>query len=69
MTLYREKQGQVNHVQYRNLLIVSSVCEPSIFLGITISLLWPVIGSNVKVDVVALNWVAGVRKQIAAAFK
>ena len=38
--------------------------EPSIFLGITVSLLRPVIGSNVEIDVVALNWFADVRKQI-----
>ena len=43
--------------------------EPSIFLGIAVSLLRTVIGSNVEMDVVALNWVADVRKQIAAAFK
>ena len=43
--------------------------EPSIFRGIAVSLLRPVIGSNVEIDVVALNWVADVRKQIAAAFK
>jgi len=36
---------------------------------IAVSLLRPVIGSNVEIDVVALNWVADVRKQIAAAFK
>ena len=38
--------------------------EPSIFRGIAVSLLRPVIGSNVEIDVVALNWVADVRKQI-----
>ena len=43
--------------------------EPSIFRGIAVSLLRPVVGSNVEIDVVALNWVADVRKQIAAAFK
>jgi len=43
--------------------------EPSIFCGIAVSLLRPVIGSNVEIDVVALNWVADVRNQIAAAFK
>jgi len=37
--------------------------------GIAVSLLRPVISSNVKIDVVALNWVADVRKQIAAALK
>ena len=37
--------------------------EPSIFRGIAVSLLQPVIGSNVEIDVVALNWVADVRKQ------
>ena len=31
--------------------------EPSIFRGIAVSLLRPVIGSNVEIDVVALNWV------------
>ena len=39
--------------------------KPSIFCGIAVSLLRPVIGSNVEIDVVALNWVADVRKQIA----
>ena len=43
--------------------------EPTIFRDIAVSLLRPVIGSNVEIDVVALNWVADVRKQIAAAFK
>ena len=38
--------------------------EPSIFRGIAVSLLRPVIDSNVEIDVVALNWVADVRKQI-----
>ena len=42
--------------------------EPSIFRGIAVSLLRPVIGTNVEIDVVALNWFA-VRKQFAAAFK
>ena len=41
--------------------------EPSIFRGIAVSLLRPVIGSNVEIDVVALNWVADVRKQIRSA--
>ena len=54
---------------YRDLLIVLPMREPSIFRGIAVSLLRPVIGSNVEIDVVALNWVADVRKQIAAAFK
>ena len=40
--------------------------EPSIFRGIAVSLLRPVIGSNDEIDVVALNWVADVRNQIAA---
>ena len=40
--------------------------EPSIFRGIAVSLLRPVIGSNVQTDVVALNWFAHVRKQFAA---
>ena len=52
---------------YRDLLIVLPMREPSIFRGIAVSLLQPVIGSNV--DVVALNWFAHVRKQFAAAFK
>ena len=43
--------------------------EPSIFRGIAVSLLRPVIGSNVEIDAVALNWVADVCKQIAAPFK
>ena len=43
--------------------------EPSIFRGIALSLLRPVIGFNVEIDVVALNWFADVRKQIAVAFK
>ena len=51
--------------QYRNLLIVLPMREPSILRGIAVSLLRPVIGSNVEIDVVALNWVADVRKQIA----
>ena len=55
--------------EYRDLLIVLPMREPSIFRGIAVSLLRPVIGSNVEIDVVALNWVADVRKQIAAAFK
>ena len=54
---------------YRDLLIVLPMREPSIFRGIAVSLLRPVIGSNVEIEVVALNWVADVRKQIAAAFK
>ena len=52
--------------KYRDLLIVLPMREPSIFRGISVSLLRPVIGSNVEIDVVALNWVADVRKQIAA---
>ena len=59
----------LNSVVYRDLLIVLPMREPSIFRGIPVSLLRPVIGSNVEIDVVALNWVADVRKQIAAAFK
>ena len=43
--------------------------EPSIFRGIAVSLLRPVIGSNVEIDVIALNRFAHVRKQSAAAFK
>ena len=38
--------------------------EPSIFRGTAVSLLRPVIGSNVEIDVVALNWVADVRKRL-----
>ena len=34
--------------------------EPSIFRGIAVSLLQPVIGSNVEIDVVAQNWVADI---------
>ena len=49
--------------EYRDLLIVLPMREPSIFRGIAVSLLRPVIGSNVEIDVVALNWVADVRKQ------
>ena len=45
-------------VLYRDLLIVLPMREPSIFRGIAVSLLRPVIGSNVEIDVVALNWVA-----------
>ena len=56
-------------VLYRDLLAALPMCEPSIFRGIAVSLLRPVIGSNVEIDVVALNWVADVRKQIAGAFK
>ena len=40
--------------------------KSTIFRGISVSLLRPVIGSNVGIDVVALNWVADVHKQIAA---
>ena len=53
-----------NSSKYRNLLIVLPMHEPSIFRGIAVSLLRPVIGSNVEIDIVALNWVADVRKQI-----
>ena len=53
----------VNINKYRDLLIVLPMREPSIFRGIVVSLLRPVIGSNVEIDVVALNWVADVRKQ------
>ena len=56
-------------VLYRDLLIVLPMREPSIFRGIAVSLLRPVIGSNVEIDVVALNWFAHVRKQFAAGFK
>ena len=51
-------------IQYRDLLTVLPMREPSIFRGIAVSLLRPVIGSNVEIDVVALNWVADVRKQM-----
>ena len=51
-------------VLYRDLLIVLPMREPSIFRVIAVSLLRHVIGSNVEIDVVALNWVADVRKQI-----
>ena len=30
--------------------------EPSIFRGIAVSLFWLVIGSQIEIDVVALNW-------------
>ena len=56
-----------NTDKYRDLLIVLPMREPSIFRGIAVSLLRPVIGSNVEIDVVALNWVADVRKQIRSA--
>ena len=51
-------------VLYRHLLIVLPMREPSIFRGIAVSLLRPVVGSNVEIDVVAMNWIADVRKQI-----
>ena len=58
----------LNIAEYRDLLIVLPTREPSKFRGIAVSLLRPVIGSNVEIDVVALmnctNWVADVRKQI-----
>ena len=53
-----------NTTWYRDLLIVLPMREPSIFRGIAVSLLRPAIGSNVEIDVVALNWVAHERKQI-----
>ena len=56
-------------MQYRDLLIVLPMREPSIFRGIAVSLLRPVIGPNVEIDVIALNWFAHVRKQFAAEFK
>ena len=52
---------------YRDLLIVLPMRKLSIFRGIAVSLLRPVIGSNVEIDVVALNWVADVGKQICFA--
>lgn len=55
--------------KYRDLLIVLPMRERSIFRGIAVSLLRPVIDCNVETNVVALNWVADVRKQIVAAFK
>ena len=55
-------------MKYRDLLIVLPMREPSIFRGIAVSLLRPVIGSNVEIDVVALNWVADVRKQSSTVF-
>ena len=57
----------VNIIKYRDLLIVLPMREPSIFRGIAISLLRPVIRSNVEIDIVSLNWVADVRKQICFA--
>ena len=45
-------------IKYRDLLIVLPMREPSIFRGIAVSLLRPVIGSNVEIDVIALNWLA-----------
>ena len=54
---------------HRDLLIVLPMLEPSIFRGIDVSVLRPVIGSNVEIDVIALNWFAHVRKQFAAEFK
>ena len=62
-------------MKQHNVLIQKSIAiflpmhEQSIFRGIAVSLLRPVIGSNVEIDVVAPNWVADVCKQIAAAFK
>ena len=53
-----------NTTWYLDLLIVLPMREPSIFRGIAVSLLRPAIGSNVEIDVVALNWVADERKQI-----
>ena len=41
-------------VLYRDLLVVLPMREPSIFRGIAVSLLRPVIGSNVEIDVVKL---------------
>ena len=52
--------------EYCDLLIVLPMREPSIFRGISVSLLRPVIDSNVEIDVVALNWVADLHEQIAA---
>ena len=52
----------INVKEYRDLLIVLPMREPAIFRG-------TVIGSNVEIDVIALNWFAHVRKQFAAEFK
>ena len=66
---YQSHGFEGNITLYRDLLIVLPTRKPSIFRGIAVSLLRLVIGSDVEIDVVALNWVAHVRKQIAAAFK
>ena len=50
------KKRYRNIIKYRDLLIVLPMREPSTFRGIAVSLLRPVIGSNVEIDVVALNW-------------
>ena len=52
-----------------DLIRVLPMCDLLIFRGIAVSLLRPVIDSNVEIDVVALNWFADIRKQIAAALK
>ena len=49
-------------------LSLTQTSEPARRL-IAVSLLRPVIGSNVEIDVIALNWFAHVRKQFAAEFK
>ena len=59
----------ISTCMYRDLLIVLPMREPSIFRGIAVSLLRPVIGSSVEIDVIALNWFAHVHKQFAAEFK
>ena len=62
---HERSKNRANHtLKYRDLLIVLPMRELSIFRGIAVSLLRSVIGSNVEIDVVALNWVADVRKQI-----
>ena len=43
--------------EYRDPLIVFLMREPSIFRGIAVSLFWLVIGSQIEIDVAALNWV------------
>ena len=39
-----------NIIEYRDLLIVLPMREPSIFRGIAVSLLRPVIGSNFEIE-------------------
>ena len=49
-------QGKLK-IWYRDPLIVFLMREPSIFCGIAVSLFWLVIGSQIEIDVTALNWV------------